>query len=148
MAFRYALQAVLRLRRSLEHQEEQRLAALTGIVARLRADLEARQRAQLMERRAELEDPDTIHLGAQLHFRAFRDAAYEQAMKRRAAQLREAEQGRLEQLKIYQDARRKREIFESLRNHQQHLYNLDVARRQQQSNDEAYLLRTLLPPEV
>jgi len=146
MAFRYALQSVLRLRRSLEHQEEQRLFAIAGIVARLRATLEKMQQADVAHRRAALAEMEQFSSGAQLHFRATCDDASLRAMNRVKAQLQDAERHRLEQLKIYQEARQRREIFESLRDRQEELYKLNQARRQQQGTDEAFLIREFLNP--
>jgi flagellar export protein FliJ len=144
MAFRYPLQSILRLRRSMEHQEEQRLLALAAIVARLRSELETLQALEMAERRAALQGMEDSSTGAQLHFGAIREAAGAQAIQQLTTQLRDAERDRVEQLKIYHGAKQKREIFESLRKHQQDLYDLDFARREQQRNDEAFLLRSLL----
>jgi flagellar biosynthesis chaperone FliJ len=60
--------------------------------------------------------------------------------------LQDAERQRLEQLKVYQEARQRREIFEGLRERQQELYKLNQSRRQQQRTDEAFLIRAFLNP--
>jgi flagellar export protein FliJ len=146
MAFRYPLESVLRLRRSLEHQEEQRLFALAAIVARLRAMLDALQQADVAQRRAALDEMEQFSSGAQWQFRAVCDAASLRAIHRVKAQLQDAERQRFEQLKVYQEARQRREIFESLRERQQELYKLNLARRQQQRTDEAFLFRESFNP--
>jgi flagellar export protein FliJ len=144
MPFRYRLQSVLRLRRSLEHQEEQRLFALAAVVNRLRAELESRQQRDLAERRAALAEMQVLSSGAQLQFRAVCDAAAQRAILGIRAQLQEAERKRLEQVKVYQEARRKREMFESLREQQEAIYDRELAHREQQSADEAFLIRKFL----
>ena len=146
MAFRYALQAILRLRRSLEHQEEQRLFALAAIVGKLRATLEKMEQADLAERRAALAEMEEFCSGAQLQFRVACDNAALRAINRVKAQLHEAENQRLEELKIYQVARQRREIFERLRQRQEELYKLNLGRRQQQRTDEAFLIREFQNP--
>lgn len=143
MAFRYALQSILQLRRSLERQEEQRLFALASMVGRLRATLESLQQDDLVRRRAELTEMEQFSSGAQMQFRAVCDTASQFAIQRTASQLREAERLRHEQLQVYQEARQKREIFESLRERQESLHQREQARRLQQHADEAYLADTL-----
>jgi flagellar export protein FliJ len=143
MAFRYALQSILQLRCSLERQEEQRLFALASMVGRLRATLESLQQADLVRRRAELTEMEQFSSGAQMQFRAVCDTASRFAIQRTASQLREAERLRHEQLQVYQETRQKREIFESLRDRQESLYQREQARRLQQHTDEAYLADTL-----
>jgi flagellar export protein FliJ len=143
MAFRYALQSILQLRRSLERQEEQRLFALAAIVGRLRVKLESLQQADLARRRTALSEMEQFSSGAQLQFRSVCDAASQFAIERTASQLRDAERLRDGQLQVYQEARQKREIFESLRERQEVLYRREQARRLQQHADEAYLTGTL-----
>lgn len=144
MAFRYPLESVLRLRRSLEHQEEQRLFALAAMVARLRATLERMQQSDVAQRRAALTEMEQFSSGAQLQFRAACDDASRRVINRVKGQLQDAERQRLEQLKVYQEARQRREIFEGLRERQQELYKLNQSRRQQQRTDEAFLVRAFL----
>jgi flagellar export protein FliJ len=146
MAFRYSLESVLRLRRSLEHQEEQRLFALAAVVARLRTMLERMQQSDVAQRRAALAEMEEFSSGAQLQFRAACDDASLRLINRVKGQLQDAERQRLEQLKVYQEARQRREIFEGLRERQQELYKLNQSRRQQQRTDEAFLIRAFLNP--
>src|ERR1700743_2755104 len=143
MAFRYALQSLLQLRRSLERQEEQRLFALASMVGRLRATLESLQQADLARRRTALTEMEQFSSGAQMQFRIVCDTASQFAIQRTASQLREVERLRREQLQVYQEARQKREIVESLRERQEALYQREQARRLQRPADEAYLAETL-----
>jgi flagellar export protein FliJ len=146
MAFRYPLQSILRLRRSLEHQEEQRLFASAAVVNRLRAEIEALQQRDLALRRSALTEMQEFSSGAQMQFRAHGDAAAVRALDALKMQLKNAELRRLEQLKVYQQARQRREILESLRERQYEAYQCESARRQQQTTDEAYLAREFGPP--
>lgn len=141
MAFRYSLQSILRLRRSLEHQEEQRLFALAAVVNRLRAEIAGLQQRDLMLRRGALAEMQVVSSGAQMQFRAHGDAALTRALDGLKLQLKNAELRRFEQLKIYQQARQRREILESLRDRQYEAYRQEAARRLQQSTDEAFLAR-------
>jgi flagellar export protein FliJ len=141
MKFRYPLQSVLRLRQSIERQEEQRLFAIAAVVARLRADIEEFERARLEERRDALREIMSGCPGATLQFAAICDAAAASTHRRLDAQLQEAERHRLEQLSVYQSARQKREIFEGLRQRQEAVYDREVAHREQENADDAFLIR-------
>ena len=141
MAFRYPLQSVLRLRQSIERQEEQRLFAAAAIVARLRAEIEEFERARLERRQAVFEEMMSGCSGATIQFAAIGDAAAAGTHRKLRVQLVEAERHRLEQLSVYRRARQKREIFESLREHQQAVHEREVAHREQESADEAFLIQ-------
>jgi flagellar export protein FliJ len=148
MAFRYPLQSVLRLRRSLERQEEQRLFGAAAIVARLRADLEQLEHHHFDRKRQAYQEMTSGSSGAALQFMAVCDAAYAGTQQALLLQLEQAEKRRMEQLENYRLARQKRETFEGLRDRQEEAYNLDDARHQQQNTDEAFLLRLFsLPTE-
>jgi flagellar biosynthesis chaperone FliJ len=78
MAFRYPLQAILRLRQSLERQEEQKLFALAAIVVRLRGEIEWIEESRLEARRSALIRLLQAGLGAELQFANVCDEAYAQ----------------------------------------------------------------------
>jgi flagellar export protein FliJ len=140
MAFRYPLQSVLRLRESLERQEEQRLFALAAVVARLRAEVEEFEKRVQETQRVALKEITNGCSGAALQFAAACEAAATAALRELQAGLAEAEQRRLEQVAIYQKAREKREIFAGLRERLQAIYARDAAHREQQRADEAFLM--------
>ena len=144
MAFRYSLQPILRLRQSLERQEEQKLLAIAATVARLRAELADLDSAHLRQKDATLRGLMQAPAGALLQFMAVCDIAVEEKRRTLEAQLKEAERRRLEQLDQYQEARQKREILEGLRKRQQFAYDLDLGRHEQQRTDEAFLIRAFL----
>ncbi len=141
MAFRYPLQSVLRLRRSLERQEELRLFQIAAVVTRIRAEIEQLDSDHFDQRRQFFEAMALGTLGAVLQFNVECDLAYTAARRSLQAQLEKAEQERLAQLHRYQQAYQKREMFEGLRDRQKAVYDLDFARHQQQLTDEAFLLR-------
>jgi len=143
MAFRYSLQAILRLRQSLERQEEQRLFAIAAIVGRLRGEIEWIEEIRLEARRSALARLMQAGLGAELQFASVCDEAYARRQDQLQRDMQTAEKKRVEQLRIYQMARQKRETFEGLRDRQEAVYKLDAARREQQRADEMFLVRLI-----
>jgi len=146
MPFRYRLQAVLRLRQSLERQEEQKLLAAASVVAKLRGKLEQLVESQMEARRAEFAQLEHGGAAAQLQYASVCDAAYVRVRKRLRLELQDAEHKRMELLAAYQTARQKRETLEGLRERQQQAYELNAARREQQVADEMFLMRTFAEP--
>jgi flagellar export protein FliJ len=146
MAFRYPLQSVLRFRRSIERQDEQRLFAAAAVVNRLRAEIEQFENHHLDHKRQAFQEMISGLSGAALHFIAVCDDAYGRAHQALLLQLEQAEKKRVEQLDVYKLARQKRETFEGLRDRQEEAYKMDFARHEQQSTDEAFLLRLFSHP--
>src|SRR5438045_3190918 len=118
MAFRYTLESILRLRRSLERQEEQRLLGAAAVVAKLRADVERLETNHCDQKRQAFEEMSVGSSGATLQFIAVCDAASARTRHSLLTQLEQAEKMRMEQLEIYKVARQKRETFEGLRDRQ------------------------------
>ena len=147
MAFRFPLQSVLRLRRSVERQEEQRLFAIAAIVARLRAQQEQLEREQLAARRAASAEMQDGVSGAVVQFAAVCEQAARETQVQLRTQLAEAEQRRLEQLAVYIRARQTREVFESIRERQEASYAHELARRDQARSDDQFLSRFRVSPD-
>jgi flagellar export protein FliJ len=141
MAFRYPLQSLLRLRESLERQEEQRLYRAAAAVVQLRTKLEELERERAGVHRAALQAEGQEIFGATLQFVAACDEAAAVRRVKLQAQLVEAEQHRQEQLRVYQSARQKREIFQGLREQQKAIYDQELARLEQELADEMFLIR-------
>jgi flagellar export protein FliJ len=141
MAFRYPLQSVLRLKQSLERQEEQRLFTIAARVARLRSAIEQLEDSRLEAQRVASEEMIRGSWGAVVQFAAACDAAAAEAERPLRAQLAEAERQRLEQLTVYKNARQKREIFEGLRERQEERYDREAAHREQEQVDDTFLTR-------
>ncbi len=144
MAFRYSLQSLLRLRQSLERQEEQRLFAIAAIVARLRAEIGQLHKENLEVKRTSLQEMARGSSGASLQFAAICEAAFENAREKLEVQLDDSEHKRLQQLREYLAVRQKREILQGLRDRQEAAYELEFARHEQQTADEAFLIRAHL----
>jgi flagellar export protein FliJ len=144
MAFRYPLQAILSLRQSLERQEEQKLFALAAIVVKLREEIEWIEESRLEAQRNALTRLLQAGLGAELQFANVCDEAYARRQNQLRRDMQTAEKKRLEQLRVYQTARQKRETFEGLRDRQEAAYKLDAARREQQCADEMFLVRSIV----
>src|ERR1700716_3489413 len=102
MAFRYPFQSILRLRQSLERQEEQRLFAIASTVARLRAQIEQWEDARRVMRRIASEELIAGSSGATLQFATLREASAAEAQGLLQRELVEAEKQRLQQLGVYQ----------------------------------------------
>jgi flagellar export protein FliJ len=147
MAFRYPLMSLLRLRRSLERQEEQRLFAIAAVVARLRAELEVFDLSRLEARRATLQDMTEGLPGAVMQFASLCDTASLESRRKLLTRLAEAEQQRLEQLRNYQGARQKREVLEGLHDRAEAIHDRELAHREQERSDENFLARRFRDPQ-
>lgn len=141
MPFHFALQAVLHYRQSIEHQQELRLRAAQQQVMRVQHLIE-----QMDARRQELYSAQSQRLGegvtaAELRFELQCDAELLRHRAGLVGQLARLHQQREEQRRIFQLARRGRETLESVRDRQLELYEQKAARREQQRQDDLFLLR-------
>ena len=147
MAFRYQLEALLRLRRSEERQEELRLRAAALAVARIRSELQQLELARLDQRRDTLGRLERGGAASLLHYFVVCDAAHAERHATLRQKLEAAESLRVEQLKIYQVARRKSEILDALRQRKLEEYNLEFTRSEQRRSDEAFLMLNFIHAE-
>jgi|ERR1700690_477274 flagellar export protein FliJ len=141
MAFHFPLQAVFHFRQSVEHQQELRLRTANQQVARARRVVE-----QFDERIRQVQLRQSQELGAGTTSAEMRFALTGEAALRLQRQDAERDLARWQNLrdqqqKIFQLARRERETFESLRDHQLHEYERDARRREQRQLDDLFLLR-------
>ncbi|HUN60812.1 MAG TPA: hypothetical protein VMU53_02430 [Candidatus Sulfotelmatobacter sp.] len=143
MSFRFRLQTLLRLQRSLEHQEENRLHACVARIAGLQTDLRAWEEARLQRRSKVWTDLQEGQPVAVLQCSSLWEARAHLHENELRHQLDLAEQARQEQLKLYRAARQKREILESLKERQETAYTSEFLRRVQQDLDEAHLMRSI-----
>jgi flagellar protein FliJ len=141
MAFRFPLEAVFHFRRSVEHQQELRLRYANQQVARVLhgiGQVDARLRQMRLHQSQELGVGTTA---AELRFAiSCEDAILEQRRSLQRELLR-LQKLRNEQQRVFQQARREREIFESLREHQRSQYEREAGRREQRQLDDFFLLR-------
>lgn len=141
MAFRFSLEVVFHLRQSVEHQQELRLRTANQQVARVRHFIEQLDARLGQMRLAQLQQLATSMSAAELRFAAScQDAVREQrqALQRELVRLQNL---RDEQQRIFQRARREREIFEHLRERQRQEHEREAARSEQRQLDEFFLLR-------
>ena len=141
MAFHFPLQAVFHFRQSVEHQQELRLRTANQQVARARRVVEQfdeRIRQVQLRQCQELAAGTTA---AELRFALTGEAALRLQRQDAERDLARWQNLRDQQQKIFQLARRERETFESLRDHQLHEYERDARRREQRQLDDLFLLR-------
>jgi flagellar export protein FliJ len=141
MGFKFSLEGLLRVRKSFEKQEEQKLAAAVGELKRLVTMLES-VRAQLISTADRLGKP-LAHgtTGADLHLLCLekfllerREQALAESVSSALAKMK-AQQARL------QEAKNKRKVLDKLRQKQMILFLLIEGRREQQRLDDAFLMR-------
>lgn len=141
MPYRFKLEPLLRLQRSVEHQEENRLLACTAEIVRLNGLLNDWKEARLQKKENLWSELGQGSPAAFLHI----GSMWEQEVRAREQQLHEqlrlAEQARQQQLEVYRASRRKRETLESLRQHDLTQYTVRQLRRVQQELDETHLTR-------
>src|SRR5215475_5703447 len=139
MAFRFSLQAVLRLRRGLEDQEEKKLLAVAALAASAKAQTARLEEIHLLQRRVENEELESsLAIGAIVQFHAAceerRRSLHEELMEKQAA----LESQRSEQVARYRLARQKREILEALRDQHRAIHDVESSKREQLSMDEPF----------
>jgi flagellar export protein FliJ len=78
---------------------------------------------------------------AELYFGAMSESALGEQRQKVVVELNRLQKLRDQQFRIFQHARREREVFENLRDHQLREYKLDAARREQRDLDDLFLLR-------
>jgi flagellar biosynthesis chaperone FliJ len=142
MAFRYRLEVLLRLQRSVEQQEENRLLACASRVASLRAELEALEQLRWARKQGAWTERSDGTPAVFLRFAADWDDRARGRQKEIQEQMKAAEAARLKQMAVYRGARQKREILEGLKDRQESAYTAEQLRALQQSLDEAHLLRS------
>jgi len=141
MPFRFPLQALLHLRQSLEHQQELRLRAANQQVARVRhalAQLDGRIRHTRALSSQYLAGGTT---GAELSFLQTTEGWLHAQRQEVEHELLRCQHVRDQQERVFRQARRERETFESLRDEQFRHYERNQARREQRHLDDLFLMR-------
>jgi flagellar export protein FliJ len=141
MPFRFPLETILHLRRSVEHQQELRLRAANQQVARMRHVIQQIEQQIASTRTRESSQLNSGTTAAELQFTEACETVLEQQGVAATRELMRVEHVRDQQNKIFQQARRERETFERLRDHQHAEYERNARRREQQQLDELFLLR-------
>ncbi len=141
MAFRFPLEALRKLRQSEERQQElllqdanQRVAALESRIAEVEAQISRSEGAQLRK----LENQVTA---SELQFDLLCRSAAREHQRALQKQLLAAIVLRDTRRESFRQARHRREVLDSLRNHQLQAYRREEIRQEQRRADEAFLLR-------
>jgi flagellar export protein FliJ len=141
MAFRFPLEALLRVRQGLERQQELRLQEANHRVAALRRQIEDTLREKeniAVQRRSQLESGVSA---AELQFDLLCRSALTARQDALEKQLVEAEGFRRRCSEDFQKARQQREVVDTLRHHQLQDYHQQEARQGQRRLDDLFLLR-------
>jgi len=145
VTFRFSLESLLRLRRSIEERERAALLAIVEEIARARSDLgavERHQAEQAKNRWASLNEGAT---GSDLHLATICENAAEQLRALLAARIEKLRTTEEQRRREWLDARREREILDKVREQQYAAYCIEAARREQAAADDLYLLRRSVP---
>jgi flagellar export protein FliJ len=141
MAFRFPLESLLRFRQHAERQQELCLQQAHLSVAVLRNklhELDARARGILVE---DMELMASGSAAAHLHFDAARRAVLLDHRPLLERELNAAEVRVTTQSEAYKQARRKREVVDTLRQQQWKAYQEQEGRQEQRRVDALFLLR-------
>lgn len=142
MAFHFALETVLRYRRTLEERECIRLQTLLARRVAAVQKIEALRAARTGLRTNVQRSLEQKRLSAaELQLCVARSNSIEQAAARVRLELKELETEIMRQIKQYRGERQRSEVLQSLRDAQQREYFLTQQRREQAMLDELYLLR-------
>jgi flagellar export protein FliJ len=141
MGFTFPLQAVLHLRQSLEHQQELRLRSANQQVARVRHLIDQMDRHRQELQRIESKQLSAGTTAAELRFGLLCDGEILRHRRELEQQLARLQLARDQQRDIFQQARRAREMLESVLDRQLLVYQKQAARREQRKMDDLFLLR-------
>jgi flagellar protein FliJ len=140
MAFRFPLETILHFRRSVEHQQELRLRIANQQVSRMRRLIEHIEQQIGGLHTRQFRELNTGTTAAELQFNRACEVVLSQQRILAQRELQRLEQLRDQQNKVFQQARRERETFESLREQQRTEYERNARRREQRELDELFLL--------
>lgn len=142
MAFRFSLETVLRLRRSLEERERLRLATL--LARRSELELEVGRAEELrtgLKAKLQLVMSETSLPAGEMQLVEQRTRGCELHARRLRAALATLAQEIARQTAAYVEQRRDREVLENVRQQQQRRYETEAQRRSQARLEELVLLR-------
>lgn len=141
MAFRFALEVLLRVRQGLERQQELRLRGANQLVAMLQLQIEkVRLEAESIAAQRRLQFESGVS-AAELQFDVLCRAALAERQRMLEKQLHEAEALRHTRSQEFLQARQQREVVDTLRQHKLEDYQLQEARQDQRRLDDLFLLR-------
>jgi flagellar FliJ protein len=141
MAFRFALAPILRLRQSIERQRTLRLQEANLQVSRAQQKLAELDRFLCGCAQSDAAALAAGRTAAELRFASILRENLQRFREELQSDVRNLELLRQKALGEYHQAYREREVLETLRVHQRHLYQQEQLRRQQQELDAGYLLQ-------
>jgi flagellar FliJ protein len=141
MAFKFTLATVLRLREIDEEREERLLGQILSQIASTRLELDDLQLQVDNLLRSREQQLQTTTSAAQLQITYGHMRALEVLQKDVAVQIDNLETLRDQQMRIYQNARRNREVVTSLRDQQQAVYREMRKRKEQAQMDDNFAAR-------
>jgi len=141
MAFRFSLDALLRMWKSREKFERLRLETLAARIQLLRHAIEAVEQASREERKNLASTLSEGVTASQLQFAALCTDGQRRLRDRMEKQATELTKQHEAQRKIFEHARRQRETLENLRSRKLEAYRIEEAREVQQQMDELFLAR-------
>jgi flagellar FliJ protein len=141
MAFRFPLATVLQVRGILEEQEERMLKKILSEIARTREALAGIDAAMAQADAARCGDLFKPVRGHDIHASYGEVKALKQDPKNLEEQIGKLEQLRVKQLKIYENARRNREMLTDMREEKRSVYEAELARQAQKTLDDIFISR-------
>ena len=144
--FSGSLQRLLRLRQSLERQEEMKVALAAARVGAARGGLDEARRQSRGEQDAlqrELRDPAEPIAGAALQVSGLQRQAEAERERRLREQLARVQAAHALQVEILTARRRDRKTLDTLEHNRRQALRREQDRREQAALDEAYLSRQL-----
>lgn len=138
--FQESLRRLLRLRQSLERQEEMKLALANARLQAARAGLEQARAASSAQQQATRAALTQRLSGAELHLAAMQEETAAGRELRLAGQVQEMKSAHSEQRTVLLDRTRERKILDLLHDHCQRIERREQLRREQAALDEAFLL--------
>lgn len=141
MAFHFALEAVLRVRRSQERAERLKLESIVADLQRTQARLRDTILRSFEAHREFQRRLTGGAVGTELQFEMEREAQVDAVCRQLRNEIVELEKKRIAQVQIFFAARRKLELVENLRQRKLEDYRTEQSRREQQELDAQFLLR-------
>ena len=141
MGFQFSLATVLRVRGILEEQEERMLQRILFEIAQTREALASTESALEASDAVRREDVFKPIIGRNLHISYGEIKELKQNRKILEEKIGKLEQLRDQQLKIYEKARRNREMLTDMRAEKRSAYESDLARLEQKALDDNFIAR-------
>jgi flagellar FliJ protein len=141
MTFRFSLQALLRFRKSMEHQQELLLQEANHQVARVRHEIESVDQCMAEMTAREARELDSGVSAAELQFEGLCRSVLLEHRRQLEKALAEREEIRVRRSQAFHQARQQREVVDTLRQNQLQTYRQQEKRAEQRYLDELFLLR-------